>query len=266
MVQNKAFIYNTIPNGFPVPGQDIAVDASEFDPEQSPPKGGTILKVLYASFDPYQRDCMRPVEVKSYVPAYEPGQTISNFAIAKVLKSDEPRFQPGDIVTSVIPIAEYIVAPAELTGGLEKIENPYGLDLKVFLNALGMPGLTAFSSLYEIGKPKRGETIFISAASGAVGQLVGQLARHEGLKVIGSVGDDDKLNFIKSELKFDDGFNYKKEKPLDALGRLAPDGIDIYYDNVGGEQLDAALASMKNFGRIGEQTSPLEKVLADRTR
>lgn len=113
-----------------------------------------------------------------------------------------------------------------------------------------MPGLTAYSSFYEIGKPVKGETIFISSASGAVGQLVGQLAKHEGLKVIGSVGSDDKLDYIIKDLKFDGGFNYKTEKAADALKRLAPDGIDIYYENVGGEQLEAAISAMKDFGRI----------------
>lgn len=105
-------------------------------------------------------------------------------------------------------------------------------------------------SFYKIGEPKKGETILVSAASGAVGQLVGQLAKHEGLRVIGSVGDDKKLDFIKTELGFDDGFNYKKEKPADALQRLAPDGIDIYYENVGGELLEAAIDAMKDHGRI----------------
>ena len=113
-----------------------------------------------------------------------------------------------------------------------------------------MPGLTAYSSFYEIGQPKKGETIFISAASGAVGQIVGQLAKHEGLKVYGSVGDDMKLDFIIKELGFDGGFNYKKEKPADALKKIAPQGLDIYYENVGGEQLEAALNHMNQFGRI----------------
>jgi NADPH-dependent curcumin reductase CurA len=113
-----------------------------------------------------------------------------------------------------------------------------------------MPGLTAYSSLYEIGKPQKGETIFVSAASGAVGQIVGQLAKHEGLTVIGSVGSDKKLEFITKDLGFDAGFNYKTEKPSDALNRLAPEGIDIYYENVGGEHLEAALDSMKDYGRI----------------
>lgn len=133
-----------------------------------------------------------------------------------------------------------------------KLENPYNLDPRLFIGALGMPGLTAYSSFYAIGQPKKGETIFISAASGAVGQIVGQLAKHEGLTVIGSVGSDEKLDYIKKELKFDDGFNYKKEKPAEALAKLAPKGIDIYYENVGGEQLEAALDAINNFGRIGK--------------
>lgn len=117
---------------------------------------------------------------------------------------------------------------------------------------MGMTGLTAYSSLYEIGQPKKGETIFISSAAGAVGQIVGQLAKREGLRVIGSVGDDAKLDFIVNELGFDGGFNYKKENSaLEALQRLAPDGVDIYYENVGGEQLSAALECMNVFGRIG---------------
>ncbi|KAK4149161.1 hypothetical protein C8A00DRAFT_47157 [Chaetomidium leptoderma] len=113
-----------------------------------------------------------------------------------------------------------------------------------------MPGMTGWSSLHEIGKPKKGETIFISSAAGAVGAVVGQIAKREGLKVIGSVGSDEKLEFITKELGFDGGFNYKKERTKDALNRLAPEGLDIYYENVGGEQLADALDAMKDFGRI----------------
>jgi NADPH-dependent curcumin reductase CurA len=150
----------------------------------------------------------------------------------------------------MLNIEEYSVVPKQAADGLRKIENQYNLDPMVYVGALGMPGLTAYSSFYEIGKPKKGETIFISAASGAVGQLVGQLAKHDGLRVIGSVGSDEKLDYIIKELNFDGGFNYKEEKPADALKRLAPDGVDIYYENVGGEQLEAALDAMNNFGRI----------------
>jgi NADPH-dependent curcumin reductase CurA len=130
-----------------------------------------------------------------------------------------------------------------------------------------MSGLTAYSSLYEIGKPKKGEVIFISAASGAVGQVVGQLAKREGLKVIGSVGSDEKLQYINEELGFDAGFNYKKEKPDEALkrilGELGEEGLNIYYDNVGGEQLDAALGALSTFGRIGKSAPLLLNRLGD---
>ncbi len=250
MVQNKAFIFKSIPNGPPLVGKDIAVETSQFDLDQAPPAKGVILKICYVSFDPSQRGRMRPVEVESYLPAYEQGTAITNSAIAKVLKSDSPKFQPGDVVHGVLPTQQYTAMDEQSLGGLRKLENPYNLDPMMFLGPLGMPGLTAYSSLYDIGKPQRGETIWISAASGAVGQMVGQLAKHEGLKVIGSVGDDEKLAFIK-ELGFDDGFNYKKEPLTSALKRLAPDGLDIYFENVGGEHLDAALANMRNHGRIG---------------
>lgn len=193
------------------------------------------VKVHYVSFDPYQRGRMRSPEIKSYAPAFDLNKPITNAVVASVLKSDHANFKSGDKI--VLPYGnteEYSAVPKQLADGAQLLKNPYGIDERIFLGALGMPGLTAYSSFYEIGAPKKGETIFISAASGAVGQLVGQLAKHEGLKVIGSVGDDKKLEFITKELGFDGGFNYKKEKPLEALQRLAPNGIDIYYENVSG--------------------------------
>jgi len=252
MVQNKGIIFKQVPNGWPVPGQDLAIEAREFDVDQTPPEGGITVKTYYASFDPYQRGRMRAANVKSYSAPFELGKPITNRTIVKVIKSNTSKFQPGDIVISndVAPIEEYSVLGRDYVEKAQKLNNPYNLDPKIFVGALGMPGLTAWSSFYEIGQPKKGETIFISAASGAVGQLVGQLAKHEGLKVIGSVGDDKKLDFIIKELGFDDGFNYKKEKPADALARLAPNGIDIYFENVGGEQLEAAINNMNPFGRI----------------
>lgn len=252
MVQNKGIIFKEIPTGWPEAGKHLTVEARDFDVEQAPPEGGVTVRTYYASFDPYQRGRMRPAHVKSYSPAFELNKPITNRTIMKVLKSNNDKFQPGDVVISggVSAIEEYSVLNQEQAAQLRKLQNPYNLDVKHFLGALGMPGLTAWSSFYEIGQPKKGETIFISAASGAVGQLVGQLAKHEGLKVIGSVGNDDKLDFIIKELGFDAGFNYKKEKPSDALKRLAPDGIDIYYENVGGEHLEAAINAMHDFGRI----------------
>ncbi|KAI9751733.1 MAG: hypothetical protein M4579_005924 [Chaenotheca gracillima] len=251
MVQNKGVIFKAVPPpGYPEAGRDLVVEARSFDESQAAPSGGITTKNFYLSYDPYQRGRMRDPKVKSYAPGFLLGKPIENRGVAKVIKSDNDKFKAGDLVVGMMPFEEYSALAKAPADGLEKLENPYNLDPKLFIGALGMPGLTAYSSFYEIGHPKKGETIFISAASGAVGQLVGQLAKHEGMKVIGSVGDDKKLDFIIKELGFDGGFNYKKEKPSEALSRLAPDGIDIYYENVGGEQLDAALGAINNFGRI----------------
>ncbi len=251
MVQMKALIFKSVPKGVPVPGKDLATEPRDFDLDQGPPAGGVLLKHYYASFDPYLRGRMRSPEIKSYSPPFPIGEPIVTQTVARVLKSDNPKFAEGDWVKAYLPVQEYSVAPKEYADkGLAKIENPYGLELSLFVGALGMPGLTAYSSFYDIGQPKKGETILISAASGAVGQMVGQLAKHEGLTVIGSVGSDEKLDFILKELGFDAGFNYKKERPAEALRRLAPGGIDIYYENVGGEHLEAALNALTDFGRI----------------
>ncbi|KAF4301690.1 Alcohol dehydrogenase superfamily zinc-containing [Botryosphaeria dothidea] len=250
MVQNKSFIFKNPPTGVPKPGVDLTVEDRGFDIDAAPPAGGITLKNYYASLDPYQRGRMRDPKIKSYFPSFQLDQPIDNRVVSKILKSDNSKFKPGDIVVGMLPIQEYTALDAKKTEGIQHIQNPFGLHPSHFIGALGMPGLTAWSSFYEIGKPKKGETIFISAASGAVGQIVGQLAKHEGLKVIGSVGDDKKLEYITKELGFDAGFNYKKEKPRDALARLAPDGIDIYYENVGGETLEAAIEAMNNHGRI----------------
>jgi NADPH-dependent curcumin reductase CurA len=252
MVQNKGVIFKNVPEGWPKPGHDLAVESREIDLDQTLPEGGLLVKNFYASFDPYQRGRMRAPGVKSYSPPFELGKPITNKSIFKVVRSNTDKFKEGDVLISqgITPIEEYSVFDKDTVATVNKLNNPYNLDPKHFLGALGMPGLTAWSSFYEIGAPKKGETIFISAASGAVGQLVGQLAKHEGLTVIGSVGDDKKLEFITKELGFDSGFNYKSEKPADALARLAPNGIDIYYENVGGEQLEAAINAMNQFGRI----------------
>jgi NADPH-dependent curcumin reductase CurA len=252
MVQNKGVIFKQVPDGWPKPGQDLAVETREIDLNQKLPEGGLLVKNYYASFDPYQRGRMRAPDVKSYSPPFELNKPITNRSIFKVVKTNTDKYKEGDVLitTGITPIEEYSVFDKDTVAQVMKLENPYNLDPKLFLGALGMPGLTAWSSFYEIGVPKKGETIFVSAASGAVGQLVGQLAKHEGLTVIGSVGDDKKLDFIMKELNFDSGFNYKKEKPADALARLAPKGIDIYYENVGGEQLEAAINAMNPFGRI----------------
>ncbi|KAL4970364.1 MDR family NADP-dependent oxidoreductase [Aspergillus stella-maris] len=252
MATNKALIFKKIPEGYPVPGEHLALESAAYDANAPAPKDGVFLQSLYTSFDPYMRGRMRSAEIKSYAPPFYLDKPIESATIAKVLRSNNGSFKEGDLILGRLPIQEYIAVEAdELSSRIRPLDNPLGIeDVRVFLSALGMPGLTAYSSLYEIGQPKKGETIFISAASGAVGQLVGQLCKHEGLKVIGSVGSDEKLDYILKDLGFDGGFNYKKEKPGDALARLAPNGIDIYYENVGGEHLEAALNALNNFGRV----------------
>lgn len=248
---NKALVFKKIPEGFPIPGEHLVVETASYDANVAAPADGVVLQSLYTSYDPYMRGRMRDVSIKSYAPAFELNKPIESASIAKVLRSNNANYKEGDLVIGHVPIQDYIALDSKNIARIRKLENPLGIeDIRVFLGPLGMPGLTAYSSLYEIGKPKKGETIFVSAASGAVGQLVGQLAKHEGLRVIGSVGSDEKLEYIIKELGFDGGFNYKKEKPRDALARLAPEGLDIYYENVGGEHLEAALDAMKNFGRV----------------
>ncbi|KJJ37145.1 oxidoreductase, zinc-binding dehydrogenase family [Aspergillus flavus AF70] len=252
-MSNKALIFKQVPaaNTYPVPGLDLTVETVAYDANVAAPENGVVIQSLYTSFDPYMRGRMRPADVESYAPAFNINSPIESTSIAKVVRSNSSTYKEGDLVIGYVPIQEYVALDSESISRIRILENPLGLeDIRVFLGPLGMPGLTAYSSLYEIGKPKKGETIFVSAASGAVGQLIGQLAKHEGLRVIGSVGSDEKLEYIIKELGFDGGFNYKTEKPKAALARLAPEGLDIYYENVGGEHLEAALGAMKNFGRI----------------
>ena len=192
---------------------------------------------------------MRPESVASYSAAYPLDSIISNLGISEVIASSTDKYSVGDIITGYTNTELFTVISAEKLAGFKLLNNPHNLPLSNFTGVLGMPGLTAYSSFYKIGKPKKGETIFVSAAAGAVGQVVGQLALREGLTVIGSVGSDEKLQFIEKELGFK-GFNYKTESPHDALKRLAPNGIDIYYENVGGISLEAAIANSNDHARI----------------
>ncbi|KAI1073624.1 NAD(P)-binding protein [Whalleya microplaca] len=249
MVANKSLIFKKIPSGNIVPGEHLVVEERPFD-LNAVPFGGLVVELLSASFDPYMRSKMRDAKIWSYEPAFPLNEPIANGSIARVLKSDSNEYKEGDVISAYLPFSQYAAVSSEQLVKAVKIDNPYNLPLDYFLGPLGMPGLTGFAGLHEIGQPKKGETIFISSAAGAVGSIVGQICKREGLTVIGSVGSDEKLDFIINELGFDSGFNYKKERPGDALARLAPNGIDIYFENVGGEHLEAALANIKIRGRI----------------
>lgn len=254
MVENKAFMYKSVPDGWPKEGQDLDIGSTEFQLDAEPPEGGFTTKNLYAAFDPSQRGRMRDPKVWSYSPPMQTGEPVVTVSlIGKVLKSNNASFPKDSIVLMTsAPTESYSTVTAEAAKRAKVINPAPGVPLTAYLGVLGMTGLTAYGSLHEVGQPKKGETIWVSGAAGAVGQVVGQIAVREGLNVIGSVGDDKKLDFITKELGFTSGFNYKKESPADALKRLAPDGIDIFFDNVGGEQLDQALTAMKVRGRISK--------------
>ena len=252
-VPNRSFIYKKIPDVYLIPGEHLVVEDRPLDLDTTPLEGGILLKVFYSSFDPYIRDRTRDPAIEDFTPALDVNTPIVSAIVGKVIRSESAEYQPGDLVQAFYgPNAEYAVFRGDELeeAGTSKIDNPHGLDVSYFLGVLGMPGATAFQGLYNIGQPNKGETIFVSAAAGPVGQLVGQLAKAEGLKVIGSAGSQAKIDFVVNELGFDGAFNYKTEEPGAALKRLAPGGIDIYWDGVGGPQLDAALVALRPKGRV----------------
>ncbi|XWS65256.1 hypothetical protein CRYUN_Cryun05aG0077200 [Craigia yunnanensis] len=210
--------------------------------------GAFLVKNLYLSCDPYMRGRMRNFH-GSYIPPFLLSQPIEGFGVAKVLDSDNPNFKPGDFISGLIGWEEYSLI--HNTSQLRKIQPDDSIPLSYHVGLLGMPGFTAYAGFYEICSPRKGEYVFVSAASGAVGQLVGQLAKLHGCYVVGSAGSSQKVDLLKNKLGFDEAFNYKEEADLDAaLKRYFPQGINIYFDNVGGAMLDAALLNMRVHGRI----------------
>lgn len=209
------------------------------------PKAGDVqVKNLWMSVDPYMRPRMN--DVKSYVPPYQVGQPLDGAAIGEVIASGDPAFAPGDLVQSGLGWREAFNAPAST---LRKLD-PRGLPPQVFLGAAGMPGFTAYVGLLKTAALREGDVVFVSAAAGAVGQVVCQIAKAKGHKVIGSAGGAEKVAWLK-EIGVDETIDYKAERSVrEALARAAPEGIDVFFDNVGGAHLDAALAMAKPFGRF----------------
>ncbi|KAF9404537.1 hypothetical protein BGZ94_004111 [Podila epigama] len=249
MSSNKSVIYLKHPAEFPVAGEHLGVKVNEhFKPVLQ--DGEVLTRNLVFSLDPYMRGKMRETGKKSYTPAFEIGQPLDARGVAEVIESKNEKYPVGSIIHAFIGWEEYTVLKDLPTTRIIPNARETDLPLSSYVGVLGMPGLTAYSSLKEIGKPKKGETIFISAASGAVGQLAGQLCKSWGLTVIGSAGSDDKVDYLLKEVGFDKAFNYKKKPAHEALAELAPNGIDIYFENVGGDTLEAALDHLNNFGRI----------------
>jgi NADPH-dependent curcumin reductase CurA len=227
------------PKGLPIP-ENFALAEVEVE---SPKEGQVLVRNLYMSVDPYMRGRMN--DQKSYVPPFQLGEPLEGGAVGEVIESRAAEFRPGDLVSSGLGWREYFCAPAKALKSLSSDVQP----LSVHLGVLGMTGMTAWAGL-ELGEAKAGDVIFISGAAGAVGSVAGQLAKFRGCRVIGSAGSAEKLRFLKEECGFDEVFNYKSGPLHEQLKLAAPDGIDFYFDNVGGEALQAALSALRLHGRI----------------
>ena len=204
-----------------------------------------LVENIYMSVDPYMRG--RMVDRKSYVPPFQIGQPLDGGCVGRVVESKSEQFKVGDFVLGMSGWREHFISDGT---GILKID-PKVAPIQAYLGTLGMPGLTAYVGLLDIGKPKEGETVFVSAASGAVGSIVCQIAKLKGCHVVASAGSDAKVTWLLEEAGVDAAFNYKKANNIIAeVGKKCPKGIDVYYENVGGVHLEAALEHMNKFGRI----------------
>jgi NADPH-dependent curcumin reductase CurA len=223
------------------------VQRSDFEyaqaPVAEPGEGEVLVKILYISLDPAMRGWMN--EGKSYVPPVGIGEVMRAGAVGRVIASRDPNVAVGDHVVGVLGVQEYAVAKAK---GLTKVD-PKLVPLPVYLGTLGMPGMTAYFGLLEIGQPKSGETVVVSGAAGAVGQVVGQIAKIKGCRVVGIAGGADKCAYLRS-IGFDAAIDYKHEDVKAALKQHCPKGVDVYFDNVGGEILDIVLTQLAMHARI----------------
>jgi NADPH-dependent curcumin reductase CurA len=230
------------PTGMPTPA-NFTLAQTKLDPLQD---GQVLVRNLYMSVDPYMRGRMNGG--KSYVPPFDLGKPMSGGAVGEVVESRAEQFKPGDAVTSNYGWREYFIAtPPEL--------HPVSRDLQplsVYLGALGMTGMTAWAGL-NLVDVHAGDVIFISGSAGAVGNVAGQLAKIRGCEVIGSAGSLEKVKFLREECGFDIAFDYKSSPVIPVIEQLnlaALNGIDVYFDNVGGEMLEAALSALRVNGRI----------------
>jgi NADPH-dependent curcumin reductase CurA len=214
------------------------------EPVGEPGDGEALVKLRYLSLDPAMRGWMN--DARSYIAPVELGAVMRALGGGEVIASGDPSLAVGDTVTGVTGVQEYAVVPAR---GLTKVDTALA-PLPVYMNTLGMPGLTAYFGLVDIGKPVEGETVVVSGAAGAVGGLVGQIAKVLGCRAVGIAGGPDKCRHVTETLGFDAAIDYKADNVAHALHRSCPDGIDVYFDNVGGQILDAALAQLRKRARV----------------
>lgn len=241
MTNNRQFLLARRPQG--------AVQRSDFDfaatPLRALENGEILVQVSHISLDPAMRGWMN-ASTESYMPPVALGEVMRAIAVGRVVESRNPGFAAGEHVTGLLGVQEYAIHNGV---GLSKVD-PSLAPLPLYLGALGMPGLTAYFGLLDVGQPKEGDTVVVSGAAGAVGALVGQIAKLKGARVIGIAGGADKVRYLVDELGFDAAIDYKNEDVAAALRQHAPKGIDIFFDNVGGAILDAALANLAHGARV----------------
>lgn len=218
------------------------------EPINSPKDGGVLVRNIYLSLDPTNRIWM--TDRPQYMPPVEIGKVMRGLAIGVVKESKNPNFQPGDLVSGLLGWQDYALVSSQKHLPLTKLPQPLPAPLTAFLGPLGLTGCTAYFGLLHIGKPKPGETVVVSAAAGAVGSIVGQIAKIKGCRVVGITGSDEKCRWLQEELGFDAAINYQTADLVTALAQSCPNGIDVYFDNVGGPILDAVLTQVNLFARI----------------
>lgn len=231
------------PNGLPVAANFTSADVTL----AAPGPGQVLVANRWMSVDPYMRG--RMTDRASYVPPFQIGEALQGGAVGEVLESNDPGFKAGDMVLSFFGWRTAFVASA---AALEKLPAFDGVPPQAFLGVMGMPGLTAWGGLLEIGEPKPGDTVFVSGAAGAVGSLVAQIAKIKGCTVVATAGTDAKCDWLRS-VGVDHAINYKTcGSLLAAVQAAAPKGIDVYFDNVGGEHLEVAIEVARGFARLVE--------------
>jgi NADPH-dependent curcumin reductase CurA len=228
------------PSGEPRPEDFELVER----PLPTPAAGQVLTRTLWLSIDPYMRG--RLADRKSYAPSVQIGEVMTGESIGEVVASADPAFAPGDIVVGSRGWQSHSLSQASALTRLA----PDAAPLQAHLGVLGMPGTTAYSGMKDIGEPKAGETVVISAASGAVGSVAGQIAKRAGARVVGIAGGPDKCLFVQETLRFDDCVDHRSPYLPDTLAEACPNGIDVYFENVGGAVQQAAFALLNPFSRV----------------
>jgi NADPH-dependent curcumin reductase CurA len=241
MPTNRKFTLASRPVGAPKLSDFKLVE----EPVRAINDGELLVKSLYLSVDPYMRGRMS--DAKSYAAPVAIGGTMVGGVVGQVVESKNAKFKAGDVVQSEFGWQEYAVSDGK---GVRKVD-PTIAPISTAIGILGMPGMTAYFGLLEIGQPKSGETVLISGAAGAVGMAVGQIAKIKGCRVVGIAGSDDKVRYLVDELGFDAAFNYKStDNYLEKYRELCPNGVDVYFDNVGGPITDAVFPVLNVKGRV----------------